>query len=162
MNVKNPSLQPVSDKEKRSAINPLLRRYAARLGVDPDLLDAKISFGISGGLSSEREQELAKAKGLQMAFQSVEDLLPSIRTRKDLDDMVKAFNAQIEQAPTVARMVIDQIRAQMPRRGGPGRERKLDSQESAVVCREILKLIGKLRRLASWSLKCALNYYTRR
>jgi hypothetical protein len=143
MNAKNLSLDPVSDDEKRSAINTVLRKYAARLGVNPDLLGVKISFGISGGASPEREHELAKAKGLQMAFQSIEEILPNIRTRKDLDEMVQAFGELIEQAPTIARTTIDQIKAQIPRRGGPGRIPKLDFQESTVVCKEILKLVGR-------------------
>jgi|ERR1700733_9940744 hypothetical protein len=143
MNAKNLSLEAVSDEEKRSVLTAALRKLAARLGVEPSLLDAKISFGISGELSPEREHELAKAKGLQMAFQSFEEMLPKIRTRKDLDDMVQACGDVIEQAPTIARTTIDQIKAQIPRRGGPGRVPKLDPQESTVVCRQILKLIGR-------------------
>jgi hypothetical protein len=143
MKAKNLSLEPVSEEEKRSAITAALRKLAARLGVEPGLLDTKISFGISGELSPEREHELAKAKGLQMAFLSFEDLLPNIRTRKDLDDMVQACGDVIEQAPTIARTAIDQIKAQIPRRGGPGRIPKLDAKESTVVCRQILKLIGR-------------------
>jgi len=143
MNAKNLSLEIVSDKEKRSAINAVLRKLTARLGVDPDLLGTKISFGISGGMSPEREHELAKAKGLQLAFQSIEEFLPNIRTRNDLDEIVQAFSKSIEQAPTIARTTIDQIKAQIPRRGGPGRIPKLDPRESTVVCEEILKLVGR-------------------
>jgi hypothetical protein len=143
MNAENRSVELVSDEEKRSALKAVLRKLAARLGVEPDLLDAKTSFGVNGSLSPEQEQKLAMAKGLQLAFQASEEFLPNIRTREDLDKMMQLVGASIEKAPTVARTTINQIRAQIPRRGGPGRIPKLDFQESTVVCREILKLVGR-------------------
>jgi hypothetical protein len=143
MNAKEPSLRSVSDEEKRRAINAALRKLATHLGVDPDLIGAKISFGFNSALSPEQEHELAKAKGLQMAFQSIDELLPSIRTEEDLHLMVQAIGAAAEQAPTIARNAIDQIRSKLPRRGGPGRISKLDKRESTIVCKEILKLVGR-------------------
>jgi hypothetical protein len=122
----------VSDEVKPRAINEVHQTLAARLGVDPELVGAKISFGLNSELPTERQHELAKAMGLQMAFESSEKLFASIRTEEDLNRAVQAFEAATEQAPTIARNVIEKIGAKLPRRGGPGRTPKLDPQESTM------------------------------
>ena len=57
--------------------------------------------------------------------------------------MLQSVNAELEQTPTIARNSIERIKSSLPRRGGPGREPKLDAPECSVVSQEILKLIGK-------------------
>jgi hypothetical protein len=144
MSAKKPSQELVSDEEKRRAINPVSRKLAVRVGVDPELLDTKISFGSTSRLSPEREHELAKAMAFQMGFlQSIEALLPTIRTQEELDRFVEGLEATVEPAPTIVRNTMDKIRSKVPRRGGTGREPKLDYREATMVCREILKLVGK-------------------
>jgi hypothetical protein len=143
MTAKKPSQKLLSEEAKRRAINAAFRRLAARVGVNPDLLGTKISWGVSSGLSPEQEHELAKAKGFQSGIESMEEMLPHIRTQQDLDGLVQEIDTRAEQAPTMVRNELDRIRAKLPRRGGPGREPKLDSQQSTIVCKETLKLMGK-------------------
>jgi hypothetical protein len=148
MGAKESSKRLVSDEEKRSALNAALRKLAERLGVDPDLFGEQISFGLNSGLSPEREQELSKAMGLQIGFQaqmasgSMEKMLLSIQTKDDLDRFVQSFGEAAAQAPTIARKQINEIKAKLPRGGGPGRKPKLNHQQSTIVCKEILRLIG--------------------
>lgn len=138
----------VSDEEKRSAIKAILRKLAGRLGIDPDLVSQSISFGLNSELSPEREHQLSKAMGLQLGFQAqmasgdMEEILLSIRTKDDLDRFVQSFSEGFEPVPTIARKQLDQIRENLPRRGGPGRDPILNHQESTIVCKEILRLIG--------------------
>jgi hypothetical protein len=143
MNADKPSERLVADDEKRLVLEAAKRKLAARLGVDPDLLGRKISFGLDSVFSPEQELELAKAKGLQIGLDSMDELLPRIRTREDLDRVAQMFGVAEHQAPSKARIVIDHIKRKLPRRGGPGRTPKLDTQESIIVCKEILKQIGK-------------------
>lgn len=147
MTIEGTSSQLVSDEVKRSEIKAAQRKFITQLGVDPALYDEEIKFGLHGGSSPEHEHELAKAKGLQIGFQtadrSMEEFLPQIQTREDLDQVVQAFTETAEKASTIVRNAMDEIRADLPRQGGPGRTPKLDERESAIVCKEILKLIGR-------------------
>jgi hypothetical protein len=143
MTANEPSQDLLSDDDKLSAIKAVLRKLAPRLGVDPDLIGAKITWGSNSGLSPEQEHELAKAKGFQLAFQTIDELFPGIRTQDDLDLIVQGFSALVEAAPTIARNQVEKIKSEIPRRGGPGRTPKLNHQESTIVCIEILKLVGK-------------------
>lgn len=143
MDANEPSTKLVSDDEKRSAINAALRKVTEQLGIDPDLVGAKISFGLNSELSPELQHELAKAMGLQMAFQTLETVLPNIRTKDELDQMVQNISAGAEQTSTIAREQLDLIREKLPRRGGPGRKPKLNNQQAKILCEEVLKLVGK-------------------
>ena len=141
---------PLPDEEKRRQLDEAFRNFAVQLGVDPDLLDSNIRFGPSSELSPEQQHELAKAKGLQIVLESV---LSGIRTEVDLQQALQTILARTERASTVAREAMDQIRADLPRRGGPGRGPKLDRRESTIVCKEILKLVG----VRKYRLKDALS-----
>jgi hypothetical protein len=147
MNAQETSQELVSDEEKRQALELVMRKLAARLGVNPDLVGKKIAFGLKSPLPPDQEYELAKAKGLQfgmqMALQSLEEVLPQIKTREQLAEVVQSWNAAINPAPTIARNLIDRIRRSLPRRGGPGRDPLLDERETKMVCKEILKRVGK-------------------
>jgi hypothetical protein len=133
----------VSDAEKRLAIKVAHRKLAARLGIDPELLEAKISFGLQSNLPPERQHELAIAMGVQMALQSAEEVVSQIRTREELDELVQSMESAIEPAPTIVRAVMERIKDGLPRRGGPGRRPLLDDRETEIVCKEIHKLTGK-------------------
>jgi hypothetical protein len=148
MDEKEASQELVSDEEKRQALVAVQRKFAARLGVNPDLLEEKISFGLQSVFSPERQGELAMAKGLQLGMQMalpslLEELQPRIQTREQLDELVQAMDAELERAPTTVRDRLDQIKKGLPRRGGPGRDPLLDERETKMLCKEILKRVGK-------------------
>ncbi len=137
------SQELVSDDEKRQVLELLQRKMATRLGLNPDLLGKKISFGLNSTMSPDQEHELAKAKGLQLALPAMEEVLPQIRTRDQLNKLVQSWNAAMNPAPTIARNLIQRIKNAMPRRGGPGRDSLLNDTETKMVCKEILKRVGK-------------------
>jgi hypothetical protein len=155
---KSPS-ELVTEEEKRQAFDAACRKLFTRLGLDPDLSQVKIRFGLHTELSREQQQMMAKAMGLQIALQAGRDqLLSEVRTKQDLDNALRAIDEAAEQSPTIARKVMDQIRAELPRRGGPGREPKLNPEESAKVCDEIARYVREGDRvkqaIAKTSAKC--------
>jgi hypothetical protein len=141
MNADEPAQRLLSDEEKRLAIEAAKRKLAARLGVDPDSMGHKISFGLESDLSPERQWELAKAKGLQWGLASMDELAANIKTEKDLNRFNQLTDKLLTQVPTSARAVLHRIKATLPRGGGPGRTPTLNAQESIKVCDEIAKLI---------------------
>lgn len=147
MNNKEHSNEPVSDEEKRQALYFVHQELAERLGIKRDLIGQKISFGLQSSLSPAAEFELAKAKGFQVyvqtALQCLEELLPKIRTRGELDDLVRTMRADLERAPTIAREQLGEIKKGLARRGGPGRNPLLDPEKSTLACKEMLNLVGK-------------------
>ena len=54
------------------------------------------------------------------------DFLRNVKTQEDLDEFIKVFRSSLKEAPATARKVMDQIRATLPRTGGPGRDHVLD------------------------------------
>ena len=143
MSARRTSQKLVSDEEKRSAIDGPIRRLGVRLGVNPDLVGRKISWGLNRGLPTESDHELAKAKGFQIALDALEEMWPEIRTREELDQFVQEIVALTEQAPSIMRNQMDQIRTQLARRGGPGREPLLNADQSKIVCDQIGEFIRK-------------------
>jgi hypothetical protein len=134
----------VSDEEKRFAFQRKVRELANRLGVKPELIDTRISFGFTSSKSPEEEHELAKAKGLQIAAEhAANELLPQVKTRRDLEEFEKALDAGIEKSPTVARKQWKKINRDLPRGGGPGRKPKLDFDQCRRACQEMLFEIGQ-------------------
>lgn len=138
MTKKKSSSKLLTEEQKIRAFTAASPKVYEKFGLNPDLSEANIRFGSQSKLSDEQQHMMAKVKGLQIGLQmGMNLLLPDIRTQEDLDNALRMFDEAKEQGPTVARKVMDKIRSELPRGGGPGRSPKLDAQQSAKVCDQI-------------------------
>ncbi len=60
-----------------------------------------------------------------------------VKTRGDLEKVLTQIKAAGEKMPTATRKALKEFTRALPRRGGPGRRRKLNAGEAAQVCDQI-------------------------
>jgi hypothetical protein len=134
---------PLTDEDKRMLFDNVIEKKAERLGVNPNLLNAKISLGAKSNKTAKEQFELAKALGFQLATEKLRnDFMASVHTAQDVEDFKKNFNEQ-QRIPTIARKVLEYIKSTIPRMGGPGRSSLLNAEERKLACDKISDEIRK-------------------
>lgn len=132
----------LTSEEKREASIVIKRLFFEKIGLDPNLSEQRIRFGTTSKLSAEDELTLSMAQGLQIAMNlGMDQILSEIQTKEDLDCALRAVGEVAERGPTVAREVMDQVRTQLRRRGGPGRDPLLNDKKALLACDKISDFI---------------------
>jgi hypothetical protein len=65
----------------------------------------------------------------------------NIENEEQLQDFIRYSGAHREKIPTELRKALKEVQASLPRRGGPGRQRKLKPGEDAQMCDQISTFI---------------------
>lgn len=136
--------QPQSDfpsqEEIESKVGEAVRGLFARVGFKADPTDVEKFLAENDDHPATAQMPKAVEVAMRWAFGSVtRKHLEQIKTREDLDKLLRTIKEATEIAPTSIRTALKQFLRDLPRRGGPGREPKLNAEESAKVCRQILE-----------------------
>ncbi len=142
MTTDKPNPEQLTRKEMKEARSAIKRQFFEKMGLDPNLSDQKIRFGAKSNLSAKEQLKLAMAKGLQIGLdRGIDQLLSEVQTKGDIHNAMEALEAVGERGPTLARETMDQIRTQLRRRGGPGREPLLSEEKAVKACDKISEFI---------------------
>jgi hypothetical protein len=142
-----------SEEEIQSRIGVAVRKLFARLGFEPNsshleiLSHAKAVLPPADQLPKAVEMAVRCAVGLATSEQ-----VKQIKTREELDTILRTIGEATEVAPTKARTALKEFQRQLPRRGGPGAKPKLNDEDCVIVCKQILKF----RTIDKFPLKKAL------
>jgi hypothetical protein len=71
----------------------------------------------------------------------------NIKTEDELKKVLEEMKGQREKLPAATRKVLKAVGAMLPRRGGPGRQPKLDSKQASRACDQIAVFIRQKHTL---------------
>lgn len=140
MTRKPPQPGPLSKEEIQSRIGVAVNKLFARLGFEPNSAHLEILFHANAALPSANQLPKAVELAVRWAVGSATaEQVKEIKTREELDTILKTIGEATEVAPTEARTALKEIQRKFQRRGGPGAKPKLNDEDCVIVCKQILK-----------------------
>jgi hypothetical protein len=74
-------------------------------------------------------------------------LAPMIKSEEQLDRVLEGLREHFDKSPTMMRKAAKDMMRALPRKGGPGRQRKLSPEEASLMCDQIGQLIREGKKL---------------
>ena len=136
----------VSHEEVTQEIGAAVQKLFARSGLQVGPGDVDKLLAENAALPSNEQLPKTVGVAVRFAIGSVTRAdTKDIKTREDLDKVLRTIEEATEKVPTMIRAALKMFQSGLPRAGGPGRKPKLDSQESVIICMEILSFIAQGR-----------------
>jgi hypothetical protein len=148
-----PQSDPPSEEEIRSRIGVAVSRLFARLGFEPNSAHLEVLSQANAALLPADQLPKAVEVAVRWAVGSATThQVEQIKTREELDSILRTIGEATEVAPTEARAALKEFQRNFQRRGGPGAKPKLNDEDCVIVCKQILKF----RMIDKFPLKKAL------